>query len=258
VKKRLTPIAVIAGAVALASTLLVVASAAAQGERAIGGYNLSGVWTNSDGAGTTLTLRQTGHLITWVGGPNNHAWTQNFSGVLEEENETFSGTFWQDAPGVSPQRYHGEMKAQVDDSCHFTLTSITQAGQPTLRNVLFTKTPCTLTTAPAKRLQLNVFNHRFVPATPKMKASCPAVNECVVANNTPVTFCNRNEFRYAPFTLDSSNLFRRRSGSKPPSVRLRPDQCFTHRFVNKGKAPIVVKIFDEFHPSMRFLVTVMA
>jgi hypothetical protein len=256
VKKRLTPIAVIAGAVAFASILLVVGSAAAQGQRAIGGYNLSGVWTNSDGVGSTLTVRQTGHLITWVGGPNNHAWIQNFSGVLEEENETFSGTFWQDAPGVSPQRYHGQMEAQVDDSCHFTLTSITQTGQPNLHNILFTKTPCTLTTTPAKRLQLDLFNRRFVPATPKMKASCPAVNECVVAKNTPVAFCNRNEFRYAPFTLDSTNLFRRGGGKR--SVFLRPGQCFTHRFVNKGKAPIAVKVFDEFHPNMRFLVTVMS
>jgi hypothetical protein len=258
VKKRLTPIAVIAGAVAFASTLLVVGSAAAQGQRAIGGYNLSGVWTNSDGAGSTLTIRQTGHLITWVGGPNNHAWIQNFSGVLEEENETFSGTFRQDAPRVSPQRYHGQMEARVDDSCHFTFTSITQARQPTLHNILFTKTPCTLTTTPSRRLQLDLFNLRFVPATRKMTASCPAVNECVVAKNTPVTFCNHNEFRYAPFTLDGNNLFSHRGGGKPPSVLLRPGQCFTHRFVNKGKAPVVIKVFVEVHSQMRFLVTVMA
>jgi hypothetical protein len=256
VKRKVVPIVVIVAAAAFASTLLAVGSAGARDQTAVGGYNLSGVWTNSDGAGSTLTVRQTGHLITWVGGPNNHAWIQNFSGVLEEENETFSGTFWQDAPGVSPQRYHGHMEAQVDDSCHFTFTSITQVGQPTLDNILFTKTPCTLTTTPARRLQLNLFNHRFVPGTPKMKASCPAVNECVVAKNTPVTFCNHNEFRYAPFTLDSRNPFR--SGGGKRSVILRPGRCFTHRFVNNGNAPIVIKIFDEFHANMRFLVTVMA
>jgi hypothetical protein len=241
-------------ALALASTLLVVGGAAAHAERATGGYNLSGVWKNPDGPGTTLVLRQTGRVITWQGGPNNHAWIQNFSGVLALPDNTFSGTFWQDEPKRNPQRYHGHMEARIEDSCHFRFTLITQDRQPTLHDGLFTKTPCTLSTPPAKRLQLNLYLHRFVPNTATMAASCPAVNECVVANHAPVRFCNHSEYNHAPFTLVSDNLIR---GSRKPYVLLRPGQCFTHRFVNTETSPIVVKVFDALHSNERFLVTVM-
>jgi hypothetical protein len=79
-----------------------------------------------------------------VGGPNNRAWIQNFSGVIKPDN-TFSGTFWQDEPKRSPQRYHGHMEARIEDSCHFRFTLITQTGQPTLYDGLFTKIPCNFT-----------------------------------------------------------------------------------------------------------------
>ena len=108
-------------------------------------YDLTGAWTDKAGT-TSLTLKQSGNALTWQGGPNNRAWIQNFSGTLNGSG--FSGTFWQDAPGVSPQRYHGTMTAVVIDSCHFRFTSIVQAGMPTLTGIEFRKSPCTTVIAP--------------------------------------------------------------------------------------------------------------
>jgi hypothetical protein len=103
-------------------------------------YDLTGAWTDKART-TSLTLKQSGTTLTWRGGPNNRAWIQNFTGTLSGSG--FSGTFRQDAPGVSPQRYHGTMTAVVIDSCHFRFTSIVQAGWPTLKDIEFEKLPCT-------------------------------------------------------------------------------------------------------------------
>ena len=108
-------------------------------------YDLTGVWTDKAGT-TSLTLKQSGTTLTWRGGPHNGAWIQNFTGTLS--GSTFSGTFRQDAPGVSPQRYHGTMDAVVLDNCHFRFTAIRQAGWPTLTNIEFRKSPCTTAIAP--------------------------------------------------------------------------------------------------------------
>ena len=108
-------------------------------------YDLTGAWTDKAGT-TSLTLKQSGKTLTWQGGPNNREWIQNFTGTLNGSG--FSGTFRQDAPGVSPQRYHGTMRAVVIDSCHFRFTSIVQAGMPTLTDVEFQKSPCTTVIAP--------------------------------------------------------------------------------------------------------------
>ena len=108
-------------------------------------YDLTGTWTDKGGT-TSLTLQQSGNTLTWEGGPNNRAWIQSFSGTLG--GSAFSGTFVQDAPGVSPQRYHGTMTARVIDSCHFVFTSIVQAGMPTVSGIEFIKRPCTTVPPP--------------------------------------------------------------------------------------------------------------
>lgn len=120
--------------------LLLVGAVSGAGWAAIPTYNLTGAWTDK-GGGTSLTLRQSGATLIWQGGPDNRAWIQNFRGTLA--GSTFSGTFVQDAPGVSPQRYRGTMTARIVDSCHFVFTSIVQAGWPTLRGIEFSKSPCT-------------------------------------------------------------------------------------------------------------------
>ena len=107
-------------------------------------WNLSGTWTSplpKERSGTSLTLTQSGSTITWRGGPNDRAWIQTFSGRLS--GDSITGTFQQDAPGVSPPRYHGTMTIHVRDKCHFEFTSIVQAGMPTVKGVVFTKAGCT-------------------------------------------------------------------------------------------------------------------
>lgn len=105
-------------------------------------YNLTGAWSTP---GTHLVLAQSGNTISWTGGPDNRAWIQTFKGTLASDPKLgtiFTGTFQQDEPGRSPPRYHGTMKAQVEDSCHFRFITIEQAGMPTIGNILFTKSPC--------------------------------------------------------------------------------------------------------------------
>ena len=108
-------------------------------------YDLTGAWTDKAGT-TSLRLQQSGNTLTWQGGPNNRAWIQSFRGTLG--GSSFSGVFVQDAPGVSPQRYHGTMTARVVDSCHFVFTSIVQAGMPTVSGIEFVKSPCTTVPPP--------------------------------------------------------------------------------------------------------------
>ena len=114
---------------------------------ATGGASLSGTWTSatpSEHGGTTIQLTQTGTTIKWTGGPNDKAWVQEYTGALS--GSSFSGEFQQDAPGVTPQRYHGEITGVVHDDCHIELTSVTQSGQKTLTAVSFTRSGCTTTT----------------------------------------------------------------------------------------------------------------
>ena len=108
-------------------------------------YDLTGTWADKGGT-TSLTLQQSGNTLTWQGGPNNRAWIQNFSGTVG--GSAFSGTFVQDAPGVTPQRYRGTMTARILDSCHFVFTSIVQAGMPTVSGIEFIKRPCTTVPRP--------------------------------------------------------------------------------------------------------------
>lgn len=103
-------------------------------------YDLTGAWTDKAGT-TSLRLQQSANTLTWQGGPNNRAWIQSFRGTLG--GSSFSGVFVQDAPGVSPQRYHGTMTARIVDSCHFVFTAIVQAGMPTVSGIEFVKSPCT-------------------------------------------------------------------------------------------------------------------
>jgi hypothetical protein len=129
---------------ALGLLLVVVVCGAGRASNTVS-YDLTGVWTDKAGT-TSLTLKQSGTTLTWRGGPHNRAWIQNFTGTLS--GSRFSGTFRQDAPGVSPQRYHGTMEAVVIDNCHFRFTAIRQAGWPTLTNIGFRKSPCTSAIAP--------------------------------------------------------------------------------------------------------------
>lgn len=125
--------------------LLLVGAVAGAGWASGPTYDLSGAWTDKGGT-TSLTLQQAGNTLTWHGGPNNRAWIQSFRGTLG--GSAFSGVFVQDAPGVTPQRYHGTMTARVVDSCHFVFTSIVQAGMPTVSGVEFVKRPCTTVPPP--------------------------------------------------------------------------------------------------------------
>lgn len=128
-----------------ALALLLMGVAAGAGGAAGPTYDLNGAWTDK-GRTTSLRLEQSGNTLAWQGGPNNRAWIQSFRGTLG--GTAFSGTFVQDAPGVSPQRYHGTMTARVIDSCHFVFTSIVQAGMPTVSGIEFIKRPCTTVPAP--------------------------------------------------------------------------------------------------------------
>ena len=91
----------------------------------------------------------------------------------------FTGTFKQDEPGLLPPRYSGTMKAQIN--CSFTFLSIVQAGQRTVKNISFRKTPCVVTTKPLARLNLILYKKRFV-ADSSQARSCPSPFECVVRN----------------------------------------------------------------------------
>lgn len=164
--------------------------------------------------GTTLVLTQRGSNLTWVGGPNNRAWVQYFAGKVS--GSAFSGTFVQDAPGVIPQRFRGSMQAQVNDGCHFTFTKIAQKGQKTVSNVVFTKATCHATQS---ALTLSLAQGRFVPK---------------VASGSRVTFCNDGTIANRVFTTTPGNAF------AVPKVK--PNTCFSRRFVNAGKAPLVVTV----------------
>jgi len=210
--------------------------------------NLTGTWTNPIGVGTTIAITQSGSTIKWTGGPDNHAWIQTFEGTLV--GASFSGEFFQDAPGVTPPRYHGTIDATVLDSCHIKLLRVVQAGQATVSNVTFTKQGCTTSAPAATRLTLGLYHRQFVLPT---NTSCPATG-CVVADGAVVTFCNRDEVNYSPFTFSAGNRF------GPPYAGqklLHPGKCTQHRFVNPGSTPIEVKIYDAIHSQMRTIVTVM-
>jgi len=212
-------------------------------------YNLTGTWTSSDG-GTALALTQSGHTLTWVGGPHSRAWIQHFQGTLSGTH--FSGVFQQDAPNVSPPRYHGTMMATIEDSCHFVFTSIEQTGQPTLSGIGFVKSPCLVTTKPLLQLGLYLYKKRF-QAEDRDRASCPSVFECVVANGALVTICNHDDFNHRPFILARDN----QAGGAYGKIVLHPHQCFKKRLINKTSAAIQVKIYDELHSQERFVVTVV-
>jgi hypothetical protein len=214
-------------------------------------YNLAGHWTTP---GTSLTLRQSGRTITWTGGPDNRAWIQTFKGTIGDDptwGPIFSGAFRQDTPDHLPPRYHGTMRAQIEDSCHFKFLSIEQAGQPTLSNIRFTKVPCVVATKPLARLELILYKKRFVPLS--SAASCPSPIECVVRNRATVRICNKDDFNHDPFVISSPNQFNAGRGK----ILLRRGQCFAKRFVNTGKEATQVKIYDRIHSQERFIVTVM-
>jgi len=127
--RRRSPRRLFLGAAAVASLALLLGGAQAASTAV---YNLTGKWQTP---GTHLTLTQTGRTLTWIGGPDNKAWIQTFKGAIvtdAEGGQGFRGEFWQDEPGHLPPRYHGTMKARIDDSCHFTFLSIVQEGQPTI------------------------------------------------------------------------------------------------------------------------------
>lgn len=118
---------------------------------AAGGADLSGTWTSpvpSTHGGTTIQVTQTGTTITWTGGPNDKAWVQEYTGTLS--GSTFSGEFQQDAPGVTPQRYHGSISGVVRSPCRLDLTSVEQAGQVTLTDVPFFKAGCEAKPVPVR------------------------------------------------------------------------------------------------------------
>lgn len=222
-------------------------SAVGTGNAASRFSNLTGTWTNPVGVGTTIAITQNGSAIRWTGGPNNRAWIQTFEGNLA--GASFSGDFFQDAPGVTPPRYHGTIDATVLDSCHIKLLRVVQAGQPTVYNVIFTKQACTTRAVGASRLTLNLSQRRFILTT---NGSCPSTG-CVVADGAIVTFCNSDEVNYSPFTFSAGNRF------GPPykgQKLLHPGKCTQHRFVNPGSTPIEVKIYDAIHSQMRTIITV--
>jgi hypothetical protein len=191
-------------------------------------HDLTGTWTNSAGVGTTLVLTQQHATLTWVGGPNNKAWVQYFDGTVS--GSAFSGTFVQDAPGVVPQRFRGKMEAQINDACHFTFTKIAQEGQKVVTNVVFTKATC----ASAQPAMTVAFAQgRFTPK---------------VSSGARVTFCNDGTITNRLFTTGSGNAF------KEPKVK--PSACFTRRFVNSGKAPLLVTVRGGPRGGRAFLVIV--
>jgi len=214
-------------------------------------YNLTGYWTTP---GTSLTLKQSGRVLTWTGGPDNRAWIQTFKGTISDDpfyGPTFSGTFQQDEPGRLPPRYRGTMKAQIQDSCSFTFLSIVQTGQPTVRNIHFRKVPCDVTTRPLARLNLVLYKKRFV-ADSRQASSCPSEFECVVRNGAVVSICNRDDFYHQPWVLSAGNAF-----GGHGKVKLKTGDCYQRRFVNSDTQAIQVKIYDWIHSQERFIVTVL-
>lgn len=191
-------------------------------------HDLTGTWTNSAGVGTTLVLTQQHSTLTWVGGPNNKAWVQYFNGSVS--GSAFSGTFVQDAPGVIPQRFHGKMEAQVNDACHFTFTKIAQQGQKIVKNVVFTKATCP-TAQP--NLTLAFAQGRFTPK---------------VSSGARITFCNDGTITNRLFATGHGNAF--------GGQRVKPSACFTRRFVNSGKAPLLVTVRGGPRGGRAFLVIV--
>lgn len=239
--------------VAIASVLIAagIAAASSAGAGVSSSYDLTGQWTTP---GTSLTIKQAGRVLTWTGGPDNRAWIQTFKGTIRDDpvyGATFSGIFRQDEPGRLPPRYSGTMKAQIRDSCSFTFLSIVQAGQPTLTNISFRKTPCVVTTTPLARLNLILYKKRFVPDS-SQRRSCPSELECVVRNGGVVSICNRDDFHHQPWVLQSGNSF----GGHGKLV-LKTGECYRRAFVNKGKQAIQVKIYDWIHSQERFIVTVL-
>jgi hypothetical protein len=240
--------------IAMAALLIAVGIAAGSsaGAGVSSSYNLAGHWTTP---GTSLTLKQSGRVITWTGRPDNRAWIQTFKGTISDDpfyGPTFSGTFQQDEPGRLPPRYSGTMEAKIQDSCSFRFLSIVQAGQPTLTNITFRKVPCVVTTKPLARLNLILYKKRFVPDSSQTR-SCPSPFECVVRNGAVVSICNRDDFNHSPFVLESGNKF----GGPNGQVFLKPGNCYQRRFVNNDKQAIQVKIYDELHSQERFIVTVL-
>lgn len=242
-------------AIAMGALLIAVGGAAVSSAGAGAGvsspHNLTGHWTTE---GTSLTLKQSGRVITWTGGPDNRAWIQTFKGTISEDRygPTFSGTFQQDEPGRLPPRYSGTMKARIRDSCNFEFLSIVQAGQPTLSDIHFNKVPCVVTTKPLSRLNLILYKKRFVPDSGQT-SSCPSSFECVIRNGAVVSICNRDDFNHDPFALASGNRF----GGPNGRVFLKPGNCYQRRFVNNGTQAIQVKIYDAIHSQERFIVTVL-
>lgn len=228
-----------------------IAAVSSAGAGVSSSYNLTGHWTTP---GTSLTLEQSGRVITWTGGPDNRAWIQTFKGTISDDPDygpTFSGTFQQDEPGRLPPRYRGTMKAQIRDSCSFEFLSIVQAGQPTLSNIDFRKVPCVVTTKPLARLNLILYKKRFV-ADSRQASSCPSEFECVVRNGAVVSICNRDDFYHQPWALSSGNAF-----GGHGKVILKTGNCYQRRFVNNGRQAIQVKIYDRIHSQERFIVTVL-
>ena len=106
------------------ATVVCLLAAVGTGSAASHFSNLTGTWTNPAGVGTTIAITQTGNAIKWTGGPDNHAWIQTFAANLV--GASFSGEFFQDAPGVTPPRYHGRIDGTVLDSCHIKLLRVIQ------------------------------------------------------------------------------------------------------------------------------------
>lgn len=59
-----------------------VAAASSAGAGVSSYHNLTGHWTTE---GTSLTLKQSGRVITWTGRPDNRAWIQTFKGTISED-----------------------------------------------------------------------------------------------------------------------------------------------------------------------------
>jgi hypothetical protein len=215
-------------------------------------YDLSGTWTSDEPkarGGTTLRITQEGSRVTWIGGPNDGAWVQKFNGTLAGAD--VSGVFKQDAPGVQPPRYGGTITFGVQDSCHFRTKSVRQPGQPDAGGALFTKTPCTIRTPRASRLELVLFRKQY-RASPRFAAFCPSSFECVVRNGATVTICNKDDFNHRPFSLTRSNTF-----GGLGRAALKPGKCLTLRAENRSTVPLLVRLYDDIHSQERFIVTVV-
>jgi hypothetical protein len=242
--RRLAALAATAGAALVAVPGALPAPAAT--------YDLSGTWKSDEPrarGGTTLRITQEGTRVTWTGGPHDGAWVQEFSGALMGAD--VSGVFKQDAPGIQPPRYSGTITFGVQDSCHFRTKSVRQPGQPDAGGALFTKTPCTIRTARASRLELVLFRKQY-RASPRFAASCPSSFECVVRNGATVTICNKDAFNHRPFSLTRWNAFGGRG-----QAALKPGKCLSLRAENRSTVPLHVRLYDDIHSQERFILTVV-